>query len=114
MSSIDARTATAIRAIAESAALIGSTFASWHACGPRRRVPGHAWPGRTARRGSPGWERSAAQDAGLLLVEFCLRQQAGVHQLAELGEVGQPVRHVVGRCRCGGRLVLLWWWWLLG
>ena len=40
MSSIEARTAAAIRAIAGSAALIGSILASWHVRGRSIRVPG--------------------------------------------------------------------------
>src|SRR5215472_1532047 len=61
---------------------------------------------------------STAEYPGLLLLEFGLGQQAGVHQLPQLGEVGESLGGVVGlRLRRGGRVLRLRWllrWRLLG
>src|SRR5215469_7539553 len=57
---------------------------------------------------------STAEYPGFLLLELGLGQQAGIHQLPQLGEVGESLGGVVGlRLRRGGR-VLRWRWRLLG
>jgi hypothetical protein len=55
--------------------------------------------GSNSRAGAAA--RSAAQDAGLLLIEFGLGQHARRQQLAELLQLGDPLVHV-GRLRRGG------------
>src|SRR6516162_1217351 len=60
---------------------------------------------------------STAEYPGLLLLEFGLGQQASVHQLPQLGEVGEPLGGVVGLRLRRGCWVLRWplrWRLLLG
>ena len=45
---------------------------------------------------------SAVQDAGFLLLELILGQDAGLEQFAELGQLGEPIAHVRWLCRGGG------------
>src|SRR5215471_1735802 len=52
------------------------------------------------------WRPSTAESPGLLVLEFGLSQQAGVHQFPQLGEVGEPIGGVVGLRRRRGRRVL--------
>src|SRR5215471_20988972 len=56
------------------------------------------------------WRPSTAEYPGLLVLEFGLSQQAGVHQFPQLGEVGEPIGGVVGLRLRRGRRVLRWRW----
>ena len=54
-------------------------------------------------QGSHTGSLSAVQDSGLLLLELGLGQEAGLHQLAELGQLGEPLTHIDRLSRRGGR-----------